>query len=334
MIERLLEAERALTVGLLDQAERIYQMAVDADPRNSIAVVGLARVALERGDEARAYAMGLHALEIDGDNQAARRLIDRLVEVRAVRGEGLPRADESPRGSAVAVASPPAAVKPAEPDGSRAEGPKAAAEAAAVAPAVAPHVAPAPSAPAPAPAVAAPVERAATSKPKEAPPSPPPVVPKPAPVAKAATPPPTARAETKAPSAPAASPAAAAPAPRPASPAASAEQPPQAERAPASAAPRKSKVTQPVSIRTAGNRRSSAAGVTPPKTALPKAKPLLPPTPDKTTRAPDRAADADDMRARAPRPQTRGTSQTPTRKLRPVEPKQPGLFDRLFRPKR
>jgi tetratricopeptide (TPR) repeat protein len=87
MIERLLEAERALSVGLLDQAERLYQQAWEADPYNSIAVVGLARVALERGDQPAAQALALRALEIDPDNQAARRMVDRLVEVQTTRTE-------------------------------------------------------------------------------------------------------------------------------------------------------------------------------------------------------------------------------------------------------
>jgi tetratricopeptide (TPR) repeat protein len=96
MIERLLEAERALSVGLLDQAERLYQQAWDADPHNSIAVVGLARVALERGDEPAAQALGRRALEIDPDNQAARRMVDRLVEVETTRTQTAERAAAQP----------------------------------------------------------------------------------------------------------------------------------------------------------------------------------------------------------------------------------------------
>jgi hypothetical protein len=89
MIEILLEAERALTLGMIDQAERMYRQAADADPRNSIAVVGLARVALERGDEPAAWRFAKAALAIDGENVAASRLADRLEEVWAYRGESL-----------------------------------------------------------------------------------------------------------------------------------------------------------------------------------------------------------------------------------------------------
>jgi hypothetical protein len=86
VIELLLEAERALAVGLLDKAERLYRQSAEADPRNSIAVVGLARVALERDDEPNALQLGERALAIDPDNLVARRLVDRLVAVRAHRG--------------------------------------------------------------------------------------------------------------------------------------------------------------------------------------------------------------------------------------------------------
>ena len=46
-------------------------------PRNSIAVVGLARVKLDRGDEEGALELGRRALEIDPENDAAIRLYER-----------------------------------------------------------------------------------------------------------------------------------------------------------------------------------------------------------------------------------------------------------------
>jgi tetratricopeptide (TPR) repeat protein len=81
VIEALLQAERLLVHGMVDQAERIYQSALDQDPNNSIAVVGLARVALERGDDRLAYQQARRALEIDPQNAAALRLEARLGEV-------------------------------------------------------------------------------------------------------------------------------------------------------------------------------------------------------------------------------------------------------------
>jgi tetratricopeptide (TPR) repeat protein len=98
MIEILLQAERALSVGLLDQAERLYRQAAASDPRNSIAVVGLARVTLERDDALGAYLLARRALGIDPENEAARRLAVRLEEVLRTRGE--PVTDPMPGTSA------------------------------------------------------------------------------------------------------------------------------------------------------------------------------------------------------------------------------------------
>jgi thioredoxin-like negative regulator of GroEL len=91
MIELLLAAERMLSVGLLDQAERLFNQVAEADPQNSIAVVGLARVTLERGDEAGAITLARRALHIDPENAAAQRMIERLEEViRTRRGFEVP----------------------------------------------------------------------------------------------------------------------------------------------------------------------------------------------------------------------------------------------------
>jgi hypothetical protein len=87
VIELLLEAERALSFGRIDRAEEIYRQVAGADPHNSIAVVGLARVALERADDLGAYLLARRALTIDSENEAARRLARRLEEVLATRGE-------------------------------------------------------------------------------------------------------------------------------------------------------------------------------------------------------------------------------------------------------
>ena len=87
MIERILQAERALSVGQLDLAERLFRQAAELDPRNSMAVVGLARVALERADDRGALNLARQALAIDPDNAAARRLAERLEEVVRYRGE-------------------------------------------------------------------------------------------------------------------------------------------------------------------------------------------------------------------------------------------------------
>jgi len=108
MIEMLFEAERALTFGLLDQAERQYRQVADSDPKNSIAVVGLARVALERGDDRAAYVFARRALAIDADNPAAQHLVMRLAEVMAGRGETAPANEpEAAEPAQTTVAPPP-----------------------------------------------------------------------------------------------------------------------------------------------------------------------------------------------------------------------------------
>lgn len=92
MIELLLQAERTLAMGLLDQAEKLYRQALESDPRSAIATVGLARIAIERGDDREAYRLAGRALELDPENTAAVRLAMRLHEVLEAHGErvGLP----------------------------------------------------------------------------------------------------------------------------------------------------------------------------------------------------------------------------------------------------
>ena len=113
MIELLVRAEGALSVGLLDRAESLYRQVANADPRNSIAVVGLARVALERSDEVGALALARTALAIDPENDAARRMVERLEEV--LRHRGVTVAPPEPAPAAVDAASTPAAEPAATP---------------------------------------------------------------------------------------------------------------------------------------------------------------------------------------------------------------------------
>jgi tetratricopeptide (TPR) repeat protein len=110
VIEYLLEAERALSFGRIDRAEEIYKQVAESDPRNSIAVVGLARVALERADDLGAYLLARRALTIDPENDAARRLATRLEEVLATRGE--PVADPLPQAPPQPSAQQPVAPEP------------------------------------------------------------------------------------------------------------------------------------------------------------------------------------------------------------------------------
>lgn len=75
MIERLLAAESALAEGNLDAAERLYGQIAAGDPKNAIAIVGLARVAHRRGDAGTARDLAERALAIDPEEAAATRLL-------------------------------------------------------------------------------------------------------------------------------------------------------------------------------------------------------------------------------------------------------------------
>jgi tetratricopeptide (TPR) repeat protein len=87
MIELLLVAERLLAEGDIDRAEHLFEQVAEADPRNAIAVVGLAQVAQARGDAAGAIRQALRALEIDPEEAAAQRLVADLEEVPAAAVE-------------------------------------------------------------------------------------------------------------------------------------------------------------------------------------------------------------------------------------------------------
>jgi thioredoxin-like negative regulator of GroEL len=115
VIELLLEAERALSFGRVDEAERLYRQVATADPANSIAVVGLARVALEHADDAGAYVLARQALTIDPENEAAKRLVTRLDEVMRTRGETVP---DMPAASAESAMPAPTTAAAPQPDAS------------------------------------------------------------------------------------------------------------------------------------------------------------------------------------------------------------------------
>lgn len=105
MIERLLAADAALERGEADAAERVYAQVAEADPRNAIAVVGLARVALARGDAASARTLAERALAIDADEAAAERLLESLSGMAQ-------EPEQAPVG--VSASSPPPGPPPAE----------------------------------------------------------------------------------------------------------------------------------------------------------------------------------------------------------------------------
>jgi Tfp pilus assembly protein PilF len=106
MIERLLAAEKALEQGMLDTAGRLFDQVAQADPRNAIALVGLAKVAFREDRIADARELVEQALAIDPDEAAAQRLL------REVYAEVRPAAAGTP---AEALPTPPATATPEEP---------------------------------------------------------------------------------------------------------------------------------------------------------------------------------------------------------------------------
>ena len=98
-------------IGLLDNAERLYRQVVAIDPKNSIAVTGLARVALERGDQRGAYTFARQALALDPDNPMASHLSQRMAEQMRNRGEAVPD-EPAPPAAAIAPAPPATAGSP------------------------------------------------------------------------------------------------------------------------------------------------------------------------------------------------------------------------------
>ena len=103
MIELLLEAERAMSFGRLDRAEELYRQVVASDPHNSIAVVGLAESRSSGATTWASYRLARQALDIDPENDAARRLAVRLEEVLATRGRARGRPDAADVRSTPAV---------------------------------------------------------------------------------------------------------------------------------------------------------------------------------------------------------------------------------------
>ncbi len=114
MIELLLQAERAVGIGALDQAERLYWQAIDADAQNAIAIVGLAKVARLRGDDRTAIAFGRRALKVDAENAVAQRLVAELESAHPVAptAAALAAAETAPAAAAPELVAHPAAPVP------------------------------------------------------------------------------------------------------------------------------------------------------------------------------------------------------------------------------
>lgn len=83
--EKLAAADRLLLYDLHDQAEATYAELLAEVPTSSEAMFGLARVALERGDEQLAHERVAAAVRLNPRNDDAQRLLSRLTEILAAR---------------------------------------------------------------------------------------------------------------------------------------------------------------------------------------------------------------------------------------------------------
>ena len=122
----LLQADRLLTVDMIEQADAIYRRVAEQDPRNAIAVVGMARCALARGEDQEAYRLAARALRIDPENDMARRMTARMAEVLTYRGETLPEPPGATPTDAPAAAPEPADAVPVTVPSARPSSPPAA----------------------------------------------------------------------------------------------------------------------------------------------------------------------------------------------------------------
>lgn len=105
VIELLLQADRLLTVDMVDQADAIYRKVAESDPHDAIAVVGMARCALAREQDQEAYRLAAQALSIDPQNDMARRMEARMAEILRNRGE-IPGQETEPAEAPAPVPEP------------------------------------------------------------------------------------------------------------------------------------------------------------------------------------------------------------------------------------
>lgn len=78
MFELLLQADRAMAEGQFERAERTYWQLIELDPGNAIALAGLARFSLERGDDRLARTLARRALSVDPESFVALRVLESL----------------------------------------------------------------------------------------------------------------------------------------------------------------------------------------------------------------------------------------------------------------